>query len=290
MPKTIARNSLKEQEITTKQEISENSLTPKETKEMSFLEHLEELRWHLIRSAIAVGVATIIAFAFPRLIFHHIILGPSRADFITYRFFCNLSKYFRSEALCIEKINFIIQSRTPGGQLFMHLSSSLVVGLIIAFPYVFWQIWSFVKPGLYKNEQRITQRATFYVSTLFLLGVMFGYFLLAPLSINFLANYQVDVSITNQFDITAYVSTITTLVLGCGLVFQLPIIVYFLTRAEIITSKQMKKYRRHAIVGILIVAAIITPPDVFTQILVAIPLTLLYEVSIFISQSIEKKQ
>ncbi|MEQ9402105.1 MAG: twin-arginine translocase subunit TatC [Cyclobacteriaceae bacterium] len=260
-----------------------------EEKEMSFLDHLEQLRWHIIRSLIAIVVLSIAAFASKDLIFHTILLGPSRLDFWTYQKLCELSGLLDSSALCIDKLPFIIQSRQMTGQFMMHVTSSFVAGIILTFPYAFWEIWRFIKPGLYSKERKASRGATFSVSFLFLLGIFFGYFILTPISINFLANYQIDESILNEFDIVSYVSTVTTLVLACGLLFQMPVIVFFLTRAGLISSGLMKKYRKHAIVVILILGAMLTPPDPFSQVLVALPLLGLYQVSIFICKRVEKR-
>ena len=258
--------------------------------EMSFLDHLEELRWHLIRSLIAIMVFAVAAFLSKDLVFHTIILGPSRLDFWTYELLCKFSVMLNTPALCIEELPFIIQSRKMTGQFSMHITSSFVIGIICAFPYAFWEIWRFVKPGLYPRERKAARGATFYVSLLFLLGVGFGYFIVTPVSVNFLANYQLDPTILNEFDIISYVSTVITLILGCGILFQLPIIVYFLTRAGIVTPELLVQYRRHAIIVILVLGAMLTPPDPFSQILVAIPLLGLYQVSIFISRRVIKKE
>ena len=212
-------------------------------KEMSFLDHLEELRWHLIRSLAAIFVFAIAAFVSKDLVFHTIILGPSRPDFWTYGMLCKVSNLLGSDAFCIEELPFIIQSRQMTGQFTMHITSSFVIGLIMAFPYAFWEIWRFIKPGLYPTERKAARGATFYVSFLFLLGVFFGYFVVTPISINFLANYQIDTSILNEFDIVSYVSTVTTLILACALLFQLPIVVFFLTKAGLVTPALMRKYR-----------------------------------------------
>jgi sec-independent protein translocase protein TatC len=259
-------------------------------KEMSFLDHLEELRWHLIRAVGALFLFTMIAFIAEDIVFKTIIFGPSRIDFITYKVLCQVSEYLGLDALCIQKLPFTIQSRTLTGQFTMHVLGSVVVGLVCAFPYAFWEVWRFVKPGLYQHEQKVTQGATFFVSLLFLIGVAFGYFVLSPLAINFLSNYQIDPSIANEFDITSYVSTLATLVLACGLMFQLPMVVYFLSKVGILTPSFMRNYRRHSVVVIFIIAAVITPPDPFSQVLVAMPITLLYEVSIFISARVEKNR
>ncbi|HLF33127.1 MAG TPA: twin-arginine translocase subunit TatC [Cyclobacteriaceae bacterium] len=261
----------------------------KEEKEMAFLDHLEELRWHLIRSLFAILVFTVGAFLAKRFIFHDVILAPSRPDFWTYRKFCEIGEYLNIKAMCIEELPFIIQSRQMSGQFTMHLTSSFVIGLILAFPYAFWELWRFISPGLYFKEKKVARWSLFYVSALFFSGILFGYYILTPVSINFLSNYQLDPSIRNEFDIISYISTITMLVLACGLVFQLPIVVYFLSSIGIVTPELMRTYRKHAIIVILLVAAIVTPPDVFTQTLVAIPLIALYEVSIFISKMVAKR-
>lgn len=256
---------------------------PAGEKEMSFLDHLEELRWHIIKSAIAILVFSIAAFILKDFFFGEVLLGPAKPSFITYRLFCQLGDYLGSPALCIDKLNFILQSRQMSGQFAMHITGSVVIGLVCAFPYVFFQVWKFVSPGLYPKERKATRGAVFWVSFLFLIGVLFGYFLVTPLSVNFLANYTVDPSITNQFDITSYISTVVMLVLACGLMFQLPIAVFVLTKIGVVTPAFMREYRRHAIIVILVVAAVITPPDIFSQLLVTFPLYALYEVSIFVS-------
>jgi sec-independent protein translocase protein TatC len=257
---------------------------PSGEKEMGFLDHVEELRGHIIRSVIAIGVFSVLAFIFKDIIFGKIILGPAKPDFITYRFFCWLDRYMNAEgAICIDKLNFILQSRQMSGQFAMHITGSLITGLVCAFPYFFWEIWRFVSPGLYAKERKATRGAVFWVSILFFSGILFGYFVVSPLSVNFLANYQVDPSITNQFDITSYIETVAMLVLGCGLMFQLPVVVFVLTKIGILTPDFMRTYRRHSIIVILIIAAIITPPDVFSQLIVTLPLYVLYEASIFVS-------
>ena len=258
--------------------------------EMSFLDHLEELRWHLIRSLTAIFVFAIAAFVSKGIIFGEIILGPSKPSFWTYRMLCNLSEILNSDALCISELPFIIQSRQMTGQFSMHITSSFVIGLICAFPYAFWEIWRFVKPGLYDKERKAATGATFYVSLLFFMGVFFGYFVVTPISIHFLSNYQIDPSILNEFDIISYVSTVTTLVLACALLFQLPIVVYFATKAGLVSSSLLKTYRKHSIIVILMLSAVLTPPDPFSQVLIAIPLGLLYQLSILIAVKLEKKE
>ena len=260
-------------------------------KEMGFLDHLEELRGHIIRSVIAILVFSVAAFFAKDIIFGKVILGPAKPDFITYRFFCWLDRYMDAHgSVCIDKLNFILQSRQMSGQFAMHITGAIVTGLICAFPYLFWEIWRFVAPGLYPKERNATRGAVIWVSLLFFSGILFGYFLVTPLSVNFLANYLIDPSIQNQFDITSYIQTVAMLVLACGLMFQLPMVVLVLTKMGILTPLFMRTYRRHAIVVILIIAAVITPPDVFSQLLVTLPLYLLFEISIFVSSFEMKRQ
>ena len=259
-----------------------------EQHEMTFIDHLEALRWHIIRAAISVLVFTLAAFLAKDFLFHDLILGPSRGDFWTYRKFCEFGNWIGAPSLCIGEPTFDLQNRQMSGQLTMHISSSFVVGLALAFPYTFWEIWRFVKPGLYPHERQNSHGAVFFVSILFLLGLLFGYYIAAPLSINFLASYQLDATIENQIDLQSYISTLTTMSLSCALVFELPMIVFFLAKAGLITPEIMRLYRKHAIVIILILAAIITPPDVSAQIIVTIPIILLYELSINIARIVRR--
>jgi sec-independent protein translocase protein TatC len=254
-------------------------------KEMSFIEHLEELRWHILRAVSSIFVFAIIAFLMKDFVVGKLILGPSRVDFWTYQLLCQIS-----DATCIDKLPFIIQSRTMTGQFTMHLGISAAVGLIMAFPYAFWEIWRFIKPGMRDNEKTVASGATFFVSLLFMLGILFGYYIITPISINFLSNYQLDPSIQNEFDIVSYVSTVTMIVLACGLMFQLPMVALFLSKVGLVTPEFMRSFRRHAIVVVLIVSAIITPPDVISQVLIALPLSVLYEISIFVSAWVHRKK
>ena len=257
---------------------------------MSFLDHLEALRWHLLRSVTAVLIFTVVAFIAKDFVFGVLILGPSKVDFLTYRVLCDIGNYFAIPALCINDLPFTIQSRQMTGQFSMHMTSSMVVGLIAAFPYLFYEVWRFISPGLYAKERNAARGAVFFVSFLFLSGALFGYYVLTPMSINFLANYQLDPSIANEFDITSYVSTLSMLVLASAIMFQLPVVVYFLSMSGLVTSKMLKSYRRHSIVVILIVSAIITPPDVISQLLIAMPILVLYEVGILIAKRLEKQR
>lgn len=257
--------------------------------EMTFIEHLEELRWNIIRAVGAILVFTIVAFIFIEEIYDKIILAPSRPDFWTYRMMCKLADFTGAEGLCIDKLDFELQSREMAGQFTMALLSSVIIGLLFAFPYAFWEIWRFIKPGLKPSERRVSRGAVFYVTFLFLSGVLFGYYIVSPLAINFLANFQLDPRIKNQFDITSYVGLISVLTLACGLTFQLPVVAFVLSRIGFLNPRFMREYRRHAFVVILILAAVITPsPDVLSQVLVAMPLTLLYEISILVSAWVER--
>ncbi|MBN3581696.1 twin-arginine translocase subunit TatC [Algoriphagus aestuarii] len=257
---------------------------------MSFLDHLEALRWHLLRSISAILVLSVAAFVAKSFVFGVVILGPSKVDFVTYRWLCNVSDYLGIPALCIDELPFTIQSRQMTGQFTMHMTSSFVVGFIAAFPFVFWEVWRFISPGLYDQERKAARGAVFFVSLLFFMGAAFGYYILSPLSINFLSNYQLDPSILNEFDITSYISTLTMLVLASAIMFQLPVVVYFLAMSGLVTSGMLKAYRRHAIVVILVLSAIITPPDVISQVLIAMPILVLYEAGIQIAKRLEKKR
>jgi sec-independent protein translocase protein TatC len=258
--------------------------------EMSFLEHLEELRWHIIRSVIAIMILMIIAFVFKNLIFNTIILSPKNPDFLTNRLLCRLGEAFDIGALCINTKPVNLISIKMAGQLTTHITVSLVAGLILAFPYVLWEFWNFFKPALHNNEQEHARGAVLVTSLLFFIGVLFGYFALAPLSIHFLTTYQVSPDVVNQINIRSYIGTLTSICLATGLVFELPMITYFLTKVGLVTPEFLKKYRKHSIVVIVILAAIITPPDVFSQMLVSIPLLILYEVGIVISRRVIKNK
>ena len=261
-----------------------------EEKEMSFIDHLEELRWHLVRAIIAILVISIGIFLAKDLVWDTIIFGPARASFVTWRFLCKVGEWVNSEALCIDHVPFMIQSRKMTGQFTMHITSSFVIGLIVSFPYVFWEVWRFIRPGLYPKERNKSRGAVLYVALLFMTGVSFGYFVMSPLAVNFLSTYQVSELVTNEFDITSYVSTVTMLVLGSGILFQLPIVVYFLTTVGLVTPALMRTYRKHAIVVILVLGALLTPPDPLSQVLIAIPLFGLYQFSIFISGRVLRRQ
>lgn len=259
-------------------------------KELSFLDHLEELRWLLIRSCIAILIASVIAVIFNEFIFDVIIFGPKKGDFVTYQFFCDLAKRFDlDQSFCNNELPFVIQNRTMDGQLSVMIWTCITAGFIIAFPFILWEFWKFISPALYSNERKYAKLFLLISSLLFFIGVMFGYFVLVPLSINFLANFTISSVVENQIDINSYISLVKTTSLATGLVFELPIIIFFLTYLGLITDAFLKEYRRYAYVLILIVAAVVTPPDVISQMIVTIPLVILYEVSILISKRITKR-
>ncbi|MBP6385261.1 MAG: twin-arginine translocase subunit TatC [Pseudarcicella sp.] len=256
-------------------------------KEMTFIDHIEELRWHLIRSVIAVFSFTMLAWVYKKEIFGDVIMGPSKADFWTNKMLCKVAALLHIDGLCFQQANFILQSREVSGQFIMAITQSLTVGVLFSFPYFFWEIWRFVTPGLKQSESAAARGAVFFVSLLFFMGVAFGYFVVAPMAINFLASFKLDESIQNQFDINDYISLLVTLTLSCGLTFQLPMVSYVLSKIGILTPSLMREYRRYALVVILIVAAIITPsPDMISQLLVATPLAILYEVGILVSAKV----
>lgn len=259
--------------------------------EMSFLDHLEELRWHLIRSVLAVVIIACLAFLMREFIFDTILFGPKRMDFPTYRFFCKVATYMGFDsAFCAEELPFTIQSRLMGGQFSAHIWTSIWAGFIIAFPYVLYELWKFISPGLYEKERKNSKGFIFIASFLFFLGTLFGYYVVAPLSINFLGTYQVSAEVINQFDLASYVAAVRSAVIACGLLFELPIIIFFLTKVGLVTPDIMKKYRKMALVIVLILSAIITPPDVTSQIIVAVPVLILYQVSIYISSFVLKRE
>jgi sec-independent protein translocase protein TatC len=259
-------------------------------KEMSFLDHLEELRWHLIRSTIAVVVLAGLAFIFKHFIFDVLIFGPTKPEFPTYAMFCEISRYLGMDTFCFQEMPFKIQSRTMAGQFSAHMWTSIYAGIIVAFPYILYEFWRFISPGLREKERKSSRGFILIASVLFFLGVLFGYYLITPLSINFLGNYQVSEEVINQFDLDSYISLVRTSVLACGIVFELPILMYILTKIGLVTPEILKKYRKFALIIVLILSAVITPPDIVSQIIVAIPILILYEVSIYISKIVIRNQ
>jgi sec-independent protein translocase protein TatC len=260
-------------------------------KEMSFLGHLEELRWRLFRSAIAILLFAVVLFVFTKEVIEGVFISMSKTDFFTYRFFCLLSdKLNLGDALCASSINLQLQSTQMMGQFSTNMYFALIGGLILAFPFVFFQVWSFVKPALKSEEQTVSKGVLFFGSVLFFLGILFGYFLISPLCVQFFGNYSMSEDIKNDFTINSYISVITTTTLFSGLFFELPIVIYILSKLGIVSPELLRKLRKHALVVILILSAIITPPDVVSQILVAIPIMGLYEIGILVSKRVVKNR
>ena len=266
-----------------------NTESPKD--EMSFLDHLEELRWHLIRSVLAIVIVATIAFIFKDFIFDVLLFGPKNKDFITYRWFCSISQSLgQGSSFCIEELPFRIQSRTVAGQFSAHLWTSVLAGFIVSFPYIIFEFWKFISPGLYEKERKNARGFIFIASLLFFIGVLFGYYIVTPLSINFLGNYTVSSEIFNDFDLSSYIGLLRASVLASGIIFELPIIIYFLTRVGIVTPQFLRKNRKISLVLVLSLSAIITPPDIASQIIVSIPILILYEASIIIAKIVTKNQ
>ncbi len=264
--------------------------TTKNPDEMSFLDHLEVLRWHLIRSVLAIVIVGCVAFVMSDFIFDTVIFGPKKMSFPTYRFFCNIATIFGiTSEFCADELPFTIQNRTMAGQFSAHIWTSIWAGFILAFPYVLWELWRFISPGLHANERKYSKGFIFVASLLFFIGVLFGYYVVAPLSINFLGTYQVSEEVLNEIDISSFIATVRASVIACGVMFELPIIIFFLTKVGLVTPEILKKYRKIALVIVLILSAVITPPDVASQIVVAIPVLVLYQVSIYISKLVLKR-
>lgn len=262
-----------------------------EKAEMSFIDHLEELRRHLFRSVLAVAAGMIVAGIYNEFIVDRIVLGPIHHDFVTFRKICEWGQAVGlGDKMCIGKVGVTMQNVDTTGQVSLFFTSLFVSGFIMAFPFVFNEFWKFVKPALTKNELKKTRGVIFWVSFLFFTGILFGYFILMPFSMNFLAAFSMSDSIQNIWTIKSYINTMMPLVLGSGLAFQMPLVIYFLAKIGIVTGSFLRKNRRYAIVAILIIAAIITPPDVISQVVVTLPLWLLYEISIVLASRVEKEK
>lgn len=263
-----------------------------ERSEMSFIDHLEVLRGHLFRSVVAIAIGAIVAGIYNRFIIKNILLGPTHSDFPTYGLICKIGKSLNlGDALCMEGIALRLQSTQVSGQFSMWFSVILISGLILAFPYVFYQFWNFIKPALTKKELHRTRGVIFWVSFLFFTGVLFGYFVVAPYALNFFYHFQLDEVVENIWTINSYIDMMLPLVLGSGLAFQLPLVIYFLAKIGIVSARFLRSKIKYAIVIIFIVAGVITPgPDVVSQMAVAIPLLLLYAVSIFLAAKVDKQR
>jgi sec-independent protein translocase protein TatC len=261
---------------------------------MSFIEHLEVLRWHIIRAAIAIVSASVLVFIFIDWVFDNIIYAPARPDFITYSGLCNLGhKLHLGDALCMPPVNIPLLGNTVSGPFMSAITISFTCGLILAFPYVFWEVWRYIKPALSPKELKSTRGSIFWVSVCFFCGAAFGYYLLAPFTFNFLGNYKLGTLGVYTYlpTLDDFINTLTSIILGCGIGFELPVVAYVLSKAGIITPKLLKNYRKFAYVIILVLAAVITPsPDWTSQMIVTVPLVILYEISIFLSSRVAKQK
>ena len=263
----------------------------KKLNEMSFLNHLEELRWLLVRSSVAIVIMASLTYFISDYLFDTIIFGPTRPSFFTYRFFCDLSHQLGfADSICITELPFIIQNTEMEGQVNMFVWMCLLAGFILSFPYILWQIWNFISPALYEKERKNAKLFIFISSLLFFLGVLFGYFVVIPMSVNFLATFTVSDMVKNQFTLDSYIGMVKTSIIASGLFFELPIIIYFLTKLGLVSPEFLRKYRRYAIVIVLIIAAIVTPPDVVSQTIVAIPMLIIFELSVIISSIVYKRK
>lgn len=261
---------------------------------MTFIDHLEALRWHLLRSLLAIAIIAVVIFLNIQWVFDKIIAGPIRPDFISYRAFCDLSHWLHvGDALCMKPVKIEMLNTTFGGQFFSSFSIAFVGGIIAAFPYIFWEFWKFVKPALRPTELKYTRFVIFWVSLFFFMGAAFGYFILGPFTFNFLANFEISATnmVQTKPTISDYIDNLTNLILGCGIAFELPVLAFVLTKVGLITPRFLKASRKYAIVIILIAAAIITPsPDWISQLIVFIPLMLLYELGVIVSSRIYKDE
>lgn len=268
-------------------------MTNKATKDpqsMSFLDHLEELRWHLIRATLAIVLVAIFAFIFIKTIFTDIIFALRDPDFISYRVLCGISETFGMEKGCLEEMPFNFISTEMAGQFSAAIWTSITTGFVVAFPYILHEFWKFISPALYEKERKHSRGFIIVSSILFFIGVLFGYYIIAPLSVNFLATFSVAEVVENQIKIGSYISLVRASVIASGFIFELPIIIYFLSKVGLVTPEFMRRNRKYALVIVLILAAVITPPDISTQIIVAIPILILYEISIFISKMVVRRE
>lgn len=257
--------------------------------EMSFLDHLEALRWHLIRGVLAIFVGAFLAFIYSDFIFDGILLAPKNASFPTYRFFCWLSQILlNDDNLCMQDLVFSLINTNMSGQFTTHIMVAFFTGLVIAFPYLLWEIWRFIKPALYEKEKKYANGLVFWGTFLFTLGILFGYYVITPMSVYFFGNYQVSSDVNNQINLSSFIDTVVSTTFWTGIVFELPIIVYFLAKIGIVGPATLRSVRKISYMAILIVAAVITPPDVTSQIIVSIPLFILYEISIVIAARVVK--
>ncbi|MDB4285935.1 twin-arginine translocase subunit TatC [bacterium] len=264
---------------------AEESASEEPEGDMSFLDHIEELRWHLIRSFIAIGLVAIAVFIFRQWVTDNIFLAPFQPDFPMHRFLCSIN-----DALCFEKIEVMYIAYGPFDQFLKAIGMGFIGGFVVAFPYILWEMWRFLKPGLHQNEKNRLRGGVFILSLLFFIGILFAYYIITPFSVTFLANFKLAESVENQWRIGKIISMISQITIAGGLMFELPVLVYVLSKLGLVTPEAMKKYRKHAVVVLLIMAAILTPPDILSQVLIFIPLIGLYQISIGISRAVNKKR
>jgi sec-independent protein translocase protein TatC len=262
---------------------------PADGKEMTFLEHLEELRWLIFRSACAIAVGMVLAFVYKEFFFDTVLFAPRDPQFITYRALCWLGTRSGIDGMCFNEMGFGIFSGDMSGQFMTHMTVAFTAGLVLAFPYVLWEVWRFVAPGLRASERGAVRGIIGFATLLFLIGITFGYVVLAPLSVQFFGTYSVSDSVQRIFQLNSYIGIVTSVTLWTGVVFQMPLIIVFLTRIGIAGPSFLRKYRKHGYVMIFVLAAIVTPPDVVSQLLVGLPLLLLYEVSILLSARTQRR-
>ena len=257
--------------------------------EMSFIDHLEVLRWHLIRSIIAILICAIVIFIYINEIVDIIIMAPTKPDFVAAKWFCWLGQKLHIDSLCLNATNVKFQETAMTGQFISSFTIAFVGGFIVAFPYVFWELWKFVRPALSNKERRQTSGVIFWVAILFFVGVLFGYFILTPFMVNFYFNYKLSSQIAIVPLFSDYLENLIYTTAGIGILFQMPFLVLLLAKIGIVTAKFLRKYRRHAFVVIITAAAIITPStDPFSLMIVTIPLYLLYEASISVASKVQK--
>lgn len=260
-----------------------------ETKDMSFIDHLEDLRWTLFRSIVSIGIFGIIAFLNKTFVFETILFGPTRPDFWTYRKLCELGEKIKFDFICIDTINYSVVNLELAGQFMTHVTTSIAIGFIFAFPYLIFEIWRFIKPGLHDFEIKASRSVLFFSAILFFIGVLFGYFILIPFGINFLSTYNVSSAIQNTFSLSNYIGFISMFVLMSGIMFELPVAVFLLAKIGLIDDTMMIEHRKHAVIFIFIISSIITPADIGTMIVVAFPIWVLYEISIGVAAMVTKK-
>jgi len=273
-------------EETNREEQSSKKNEPKA--EMSFLDHLEALRWHFIKSIIAIIAGGTIAFIYSDFVWNSILLAPKSPDFWTSRMLIKLGDFIGVQSNGLNSKPLQLINFNMSGQFMVDVWTAIIAGFIISFPFVVYQFWSFIKPALYENERRHASGAVAIMSGLFLVGVLFGYYLIVPFSLDWLGSYSISTEVVNQINILSYISSVTSIVIAGGVSFELPVVVYFLSKVGLLTPKFLRKYRKHSYVILLVIAAIITPPDVISQMIVTIPLVILYEIGILISANVDR--